>query len=418
MKKIYLLAFATLTATGWSSFGQNTEKCASHEVHLKAIKNNPKALEVEKNFEKVMQGVLQAKTDGQLPKGVVYTIPVVIHIIHNGQAIGTGTNISDEVAISMIEVLNNQFRKLTADSLVFGDPFYELSVDTEIEFCLAQQDEDGNPTTGITRHLGSQATWTTEEFDSLVKPNTIWDRTSYMNLWSCDFTNPSLDGYGTFPAESSDSTDGIVVSFNDFLAPSNGEKSIVATHEVGHYLNLLHIWGDDECGDDLVSDTPPAFESNSGCPIYPHNANSVCGSGPEGEMYMNYMDYSDAECTMVFTPDQTTRMRATLMTLRSGLLNSVGCEESSAGLNTNISTTSFSLYPNPSKGIFAIQLNQQTYGNFSIRVYNQVGQTIQTITNVSSFPLEINLENTTNGIYFIELNNGNFTSVEKVSLLK
>ncbi len=411
-KNFTLLTFSIFFTIG-GFFAQ--EKCSAHKLYLEAVQKDPSILIKQANFEKNLSEA--SKTKGNVPsKGVIYQIPVVIHIIHDGQAIGTGSNITDAVAISMIDVLNEQFRKLTSDSLLPGHPFYNLSVDTEIEFCLAQQDPDGNFTTGINRFQGSQATWEDYEFDSIVKPATIWDRNEYMNLWSCAFTSPTLDGYGTFPDATSDTTDGIVVSFNDFLAPTNNQKSIVATHEVGHYLNLRHIWGDAICGDDLVSDTPPAETDNSGCPNFPHNANSVCGSDANGEMFMNYMDYSDAVCTMVFTPEQTTRMRTTLTTTRSGLLSSIACE-SVLGLGEILKNTSFTIYPNPSQGNFSLQLNETFSGEYSVQVSDQVGKEIQIFTNISAFPFEFYLENMNDGIYFINLSNGINSVTQKVIVM-
>lgn len=402
-----------MALTSTMTFAQTRGKCSATETRLRAIEKDPSILIKEAAFEELMKAKAQEKDQ---TKGVVYTIPVVIHVIHNGEAVGTGSNLSDADAAAIITVMNEQFRKTNADTLWPGDPFYDLSVDTEIEFCLAQRDPQGNPTSGITRMQGSQATWQDFEFDSLVKPITIWDHTSYMNMWSCDFTDPSLDGYGTFPAGVAADKDGIVVSYNDFLAPNMGNKSIVATHEVGHYLNLNHIWGDDQCGDDMVADTPPAETDNSGCPNYPHNANSACGAGPDGEMFMNYMDYSDAVCTMVYTPDQTTRMRTTLETFRSGLLTSDACQPL-MGVNS-LSSNLFSVYPNPNQGVFVIDLNDNSIGNVSITVYDQLGQEVIQLSNVVQFPVEVTLEDVPNGIYYVKIANDQSVSNTKVSVLK
>ena len=172
--------------------------------------------------------------------------------------------------------------------------------------------------------------WTMHEIDSIVKPSTIWDRNNYMNIWSINIQDPSapgVDGFGTFPASTSDTTDGVVIA-NWVFGSENGNKTIVGTHEVGHYLNLKHVWGDNQpnCGDDLVNDTPPSAKSNEGCPTFPHNANNICGTGVNGEMFMNYMDYSDAPCTVMFTNDQVDRMQATLLLERASLMQSNGCD--------------------------------------------------------------------------------------------
>ena len=414
MKKNYILLMALFTLTATMTFAQNSEKCSAYEGRLRAIQNNPESLVKDAAFEEL---IVSLNADGPIEKAALYSIPVVIHIIHDGEAVGTGTNISDADALSIITVMNNQFRKMTSDSLVSGDPFYNLSVDTEIEFCLAVRDPDGNATSGITRQQGGQSSYEDYEFDSLVKPSTIWDASSYMNMWCIAFTDPSLDGYGTFPNQTSDSTDGIVVSYNDFTAANQGQKSIVGTHEVGHYLNLNHIWGDATCGDDLVADTPTHETDNFGCPTYPHNVNSNCNPGPEGEMYMNYMDYSDAVCTMVFTPGQTQRMRVTLETLRSGLLTSDGCDPV-VGLNTLFSENAFTVYPNPNAGVFMVDLNQAGIENVNISVINQLGQEVKQVSNVQSFPVEITLEDMPNGIFYLQIESDQNVITTKVSVLK
>ena len=148
-----------------------------------------------------------------------------------------------------------------------------------------------------------------------------------MNIWSVNIQDPSapgVDGYGTFPATANDQTDGIVIANTSFGTLANGDKAITGTHEVGHYLNLRHVWGDNQpdCGDDLVSDTPPSAEPNSGCPAFPHNPNDACGTGPNGDIFMNFIDYSDAVCTVMYTVGQRERMLSAISTYRAGLMAS------------------------------------------------------------------------------------------------
>ena len=276
----------------------------------------------------------------------IITIPVVVHVIHNGEAVGTGANISNAQIVSQITVLNEDFRLKNADSLQPSHPFWSATADCQIEFCLASQDEFGSPTTGIERINGGQPDWAPTDIDDNLKPATIWDRNLYLNLWTVkyDAANSTLLGYAQFPG-GADSTDGVVCRYDAFgytgnVTPPN-DLGRTETHEVGHWLNLYHIWGDNQpnCGNDSVSDTEPADHEHYGCPSFPHDPNNACGTGADGVMYMNYMDYVDDYCMVMFTYGQGVRMQAALNGARSSLLASTGCQ--TVGINENNLTDSF-----------------------------------------------------------------------------
>jgi hypothetical protein len=154
-----------------------------------------------------------------------------------------------------------------------------------------------------------------------------WNTSDYLNIWVCNLASGLL-GFATFPGGNSN-TDGVVCDYayfgNTGTATSPYDLGRTATHEVGHWLNLYHIWGDSYCGNDYVSDTPKHEESNYGCPSYPH-ASSCSGTGSSGEMFMNYMDYTNDACMFMFSTGQKNRMRATLNSSRSSLLSSLGCQ--------------------------------------------------------------------------------------------
>ena len=288
---------------------------------------------------------------------MVVTIPVVFHIIHNGDAYGTNENIPDELVLAQLQQLNQDFALLNTDAGNIPSLFQSVAANTEIQFCLAQRRPDGTATTGINRVNGGQATWTSSQINNTLKPSTIWDRNQYLNIWSVAFGGSSsgLLGYAQFPGGAAN-TDGIVCAYFTFgsLAlpnPAGGNYALgrTATHEIGHWLNLRHIWGDATCGNDLVADTPVHNTSNSGCPAYPHL--STCTGNPV-EMTMNYMDYTNDVCMFMFTAGQKTRMQAVLQTggSRASLLNSLGCSPpaascgTAAGLNTtNVTTTTATL---------------------------------------------------------------------------
>ena len=263
---------------------------------------------------------------------VVITIPVVFHIVHNGDALGTNENISDALVLAQLNQLNQDFALTNSDANLIPSIFLPVAANTEIQFCLAQRKPDGTATNGINRINGGQASWTSSQINSNLKPTTIWNRNQYLNIWSVVFGGSSsgLLGYAQFPGGNAN-TDGIVVLYSSVgsLATPNPQggnyaRGRTATHEVGHWLNLRHIWGDSNCGSDLVNDTPVHNTSNSGCPAHPHF--STCTGSPV-EMTMNYMDYTFDGCMYMFTAGQKARMQAVLAVggSRFSLTTSPGC---------------------------------------------------------------------------------------------
>ena len=278
---------------------------------------------------------------------VVVSIPVVVHVIYNNST----QNISDAQINSQLTILNNDFRKLNADRTAVPAVFSSLAADCEINFCLAQRTPSGSSTTGIVRV--STATTSFIDDDRVKSSSTggdnAWDATQYLNLWVCNLGGGLL-GYAQFPGGAA-STDGVVINYTAFgnigTAASPYDLGRTATHEVGHWLNLRHIWGDATCGSDLVTDTPTQSTSNFGCPAFPH---VTCSNGPNGDLWMNYMDYTDDRCMYMFTTGQKTRMQALFATggARAGLLTSSGCSPvlctTPSGLSaTSITTTSATL---------------------------------------------------------------------------
>ena len=272
---------------------------------------------------------------------VVITIPVVFHIIHNGDALGSGENISDTYVMAQLDQLNKDYRKLNSDASLIPAAFLGVAADAEIQFCLAQRTPAGAATTGINRLNMGSASWAQTQIESTLKPQTIWDRNKYLNVWSVVFGGSSagLLGYAQFPGGAAN-TDGVICLYSSFGStstpnPGGGAygKGRTLTHEVGHWLNLRHIWGDANCGNDLVSDTPTQQTSNYGCPTYPK---VTCSNGPNGDMFMNYMDYTDDACMYMFSTGQKTRMQALFASggSRVSLATSDGCTAPSGGGGT------------------------------------------------------------------------------------
>ncbi|MDX2001727.1 MAG: M43 family zinc metalloprotease [Chitinophagales bacterium] len=293
------------------------------------------------DFEQWLQPrIAQFKQQSLTGRRSVITIPVVVHVIHNGDAVGSNENISQAQVNSQIAVLNRDFRRLNADTVNTPSAFRPVAADVEIEFCLALVDPNGNlmPEPGIDRVNLGVASWpNTSDIDNDVKPATIWDPNQYFNIWTCDFgSTSSLLGYAQFPEGSGlagmptgaqdATTDGVVVNYDAFgttgsvSSPWNGGRT--ATHEVGHWLGLRHIWGDGGCGvDDYCNDTPESDAANRGCPT----THVSCGTT---DMVQNYMDYTNDACMNIFTQDQKDRMLTVMANSprRVQLLNSTVCQ--------------------------------------------------------------------------------------------
>jgi Pregnancy-associated plasma protein-A/Secretion system C-terminal sorting domain len=279
----------------------------------------------------------------------VVNIPVVVHVLYNTAA----QNISDAQIASQIAVLNADFRKLNTDANLVPAAFSSLAADCEFSFCMAQQTPTGAATTGIIRKSTTKTSFNadTDDAKSATSGSATWDATKYLNIWVVPsiISNgmSGILGYAQFPGGPA-STDGVVIAYQYFgttgtaTAPFN--KGRTGTHEVGHWLNLYHIWGDDNTscsGSDLVGDTPNQGDENYGCPTFP---TSSCSNGANGDMFMNYMDYTNDACMYMFTAGQKARMQALFAAggARVGLLTSIGCNApttSSCGTPASLSTS-------------------------------------------------------------------------------
>lgn len=407
------------TANGGYSVAHNDDWCGTQsEIYFNPLSNGNYDILIDEY--NCISNSLCANLEVELvytPRPVI-TIPVVVHVIHYGESIGTGRNISVAQIQSQIDVLNEDFRRLNSDIYSTPSAFRGTSDDPLIEFCLAQQDEFGYPTTGIVRWLGSQQTWSLADIESIVKPNTIWNRNSYLNIWTLEFTNTSLLGYAQPPGGSA-STDGVVIRYDAFGTTGNVNPPFnlgrTSTHEVGHWLNLRHIWGDENaCAqDDFVADTPMQTVESSDCPSFP--TTDACSPNFPGIMFLNYMDYSDDDCLSVFTYGQASRMDAALFGPRVGLLSSVGCNPSTVNIDNIELSKKVSIYPNPTLGKFTIEL--QGIHRANIIIINIWGERVfeSQINNQHS---SIDISEQPNGIYIAKITSNNGMTTKKIIIEK
>lgn len=322
MSKIYAFIGLVISLILNTSIAFSQRVCATLDFHNKQLSEKPEYLKARKTIESHTK---QFIFEGNAARGSV-TIPVVVHVIwRNGFP---AENISDAQVFSQIEVLNQDFRLLNSNASSIPTMFKSIAADCNINFCLAKRTPLNTPTTGINRVQSSRTTnWGTndEVKDPVTSGYATWNPSKYLNIYVCNIGGGIL-GYSPYPGAPA-LNDGIVIDYRYF-----GTTGVVsppyhlgrtATHEVGHWLNLNHIWGDSVCGNDDVADTPTHEEANSGCPSFP-NYNS-CSGNPE--MPMNYMDYSDDACMNMFTQGQNLRMQALFSPggFRYGLVNSDAC---------------------------------------------------------------------------------------------
>lgn len=288
-------------------------QCGAMQAHFRLLEEDPEFRTRQANLERA---VARRMATGGVEKAGPTVIPVVVHVIYNTAA----ENISKQQIDSQIKVLNLDFQAKNPDRANVPAPFKGLVADARIKFVLATKDPQGNPTKGVTR---TKTTRTSFASDDTVKftasgGQDAWPRDNYLNIWVCQLSGGLL-GYAQFPGGVA-ATDGVVIRHTAFgttgTATAPFDLGRTTTHEIGHWLNLRHIWGDTEdcSGTDFVADTPNAAGPNYDTPTFPHVS---CNNGPNGDMFMNYMDYVADKAMFMFTSQQVERMAATLDNERS-----------------------------------------------------------------------------------------------------
>ena len=326
MKLIFtiLLISVSLITTG-------QERCGT-EVYTKSRMNNNASYAIARNDVNA-QTEKWIKNHPYHSEKTIITIAVVVHVVWK-----TNThNISDAQIQSQIDVLNEDFRRTNLDKINTPNVWQTIAADVEIEFCLASIDPNGNASTGIERTQTSHGSFgmNNDIHTSSAGGADDWPNDDYLNIWVCDIESGLL-GYASLPSNWISDGDGLVIGHQYFgrtgTVQSPYHKGRTATHEIGHWLNLDHIWGKDwgldtGCdGDDNVADTPNQEENNFFCPGFPHNANA-CNTD-YGDMFMNYMDYTNDACMNLFTNGQKTRMLASINQYRPNMLSHNLCGSS------------------------------------------------------------------------------------------
>ena len=354
---------------------------------------------------------IAAKETGQ-EAPVLITIPVVIHVLYKTAA----QNISDQQIKSQMDALNRDFRRKNSDTSKTPERFKSFAADAQIEFELATADPKGRATTGIIRKATNVTHWSTDDkikFSSQGGDD-AWDTRYYLNFWIGDLS--TLLGYSGIPGAQPD-RDGVVINYTAFgtinvSAPYDLGRT--ATHEVGHWLGLKHIWGDSYCGDDLIDDTPKQGNFTSGCP---DTFRSSCNNGEMGDMYMNYMDFTNDACMNLFTAGQKQRMLSMFngggprnLLLSSKGLNTPWLAESPVETPVN---SAFKFYPNPTNGEMVLNFDSNADWIGKIVSIVSINGVVVSKAQITAKTQKLNLSNLKPGMYFIQAENGDQKLREK-----
>ena len=358
----------------------------------------------------------------------IIRIPVVVHILFNNDE----QNISDAQVKSQLDVLNRDFRGINGDRKKVPAHFFSTAADCGIEFQLATKDPAGAPTTGIIRK------WTSIQHFSLddkvksanSKGDDPWDPKRYLNIWVCSMSGGLL-GYSSTPGGPPEK-DGIVICYSVFGTtgkhPGAFNLGRTATHEIGHWLNLRHIWGDTYCGDDKVDDTPKQRSPNNGCPS---GKRLSCTNDGEGDMYMNFMDLTDDGCMYMFTNGQKVRMRALFEdgAPRHALLSSGGLDTTFNADNTIVISSEnpespsirpvlkaeIRVFPNPVGNFLSVSITEEgknTDVKTELFIYNHTGVPVMK-EMMSSGSKTFSISQLKPGLYYLHIIEGEKRSIRK-----
>jgi hypothetical protein len=391
---------------------------------------------------------------------VNYTIPVIIHVIHGGQAVGTFPNLTNAQLVSQIAIFNADY---AGTGLNVGNTpavWKDLVANTGISFCLATKDPNGNAlaekgidrvnytTAGFTNPASGSAGTNNQTFltyvDAKMKPKTIWDPSKYLNIWVSDRPSDGTGlGVANAPAGSglsgidgvvttgSATTDGLwcyakCFGKNASVNLAGYDNGRVSSHEIGHYLGLLHTWGatSSTCGDDYCADTPPTKSPNfdpsaSSCLAFPYHKGTCSGNSTNGEMTMNIMDYTGDLCKYMFTKDQAARMQTAMSkgTYRKALGTHGLCESPLSVDQLNSTALDLIISPNPTSGNFELSFRAIETADVKIEINNLLGQTIATefVKNPTGIIHQtFDLSDQHVGVYFVTIKYGSDRIVKKL----
>jgi len=398
--RIFFILVTTVIISQGSLFAQRA--CVTSVYLQQEQARFPQIGQQIERIESFIDQRMQLASAGRLQGGQsVIKIPVVVHILYHQPK----ENIPDSRVHAQILALNESFRRRAADTVNTPAIFRSVAADCEIEFVLATSDPVFRATNGIVRKYTPITQWEMDDqmkFEASLGSN-AWDPSGYLNIWVCNIKG--VAGYSTWPGSEA-AKDGIVINYK-YFGPNTMpgyEMGKTAVHEAGHWLGLKHIWGDENCGNDFVHDTPKQSFYNIGCPT---GTRVSCGNGPKGDMYMNYMDFTDDRCTNLFTEGQKARMHTLFEPggPRHSLLSSTGLDEP---LNQEMPLPEEAprwlyshLYPNPATSEITLDISHDVrWLGKSLTVTNTNGQQLMQVI-INNRIQQIDISRLRAGIYFL-----------------
>jgi hypothetical protein len=404
--------------------GQNLQKnhrCNQDCLFKNRFNDDPT---LHQRIEELEQNIAQRGTKLLQTRGSEVTIPVVVHIVYHTVA----ENISDAQIQSQIDALNRDFNKENTDVTKAPSVFRTLATNCGIRFKLAESDTRRNATNGIMRHKTQRQNWDLNDDVKLPNKGGVegWNPEAYLNIWVCNL-NGGL-GLASYPGMKP-AIDGLIIDYRAFgttgtaTIPFNMGRTCV--HEVGHWLGLMHTWGDENCGNDHIDDTPQVEKEHIGVPIFPQY--SDCDGSKKIAMTMNYMEYVDDAAMYLFTEGQKQRMRGILHHERIKILTSTGLSTPAnrtavTTVNTvknGTTTTAIDVFPNPMVDYMKVSFPKLEVGKTIIQLFDVTGalKKVHTIDHLSDPKVEnVNLDvhELSNGVYIVIVTQDSKQMIQKV----
>ena len=426
------LAYLLTSVAGAQTLPDSTfTRCATAQHELILQQRNPDRLRQLNELNRLIQQTQENNKSlrQQAADNIIYRIPIVVHVVHStaSGAIGgaNNINISDAQIASQIQVLNEDYRRQTGTN---GYNTSAIGADAGLEFYLATTDPDGNSSTGITRHYYAQkSSFNVFTDDVLLSQIAYWPSDQYLNIWVTSLQSGYL-GYTQFPTTADTlkglptttdaATDGSIIDYRAF-GRQTGTATLslyllgrTVTHEIGHWLGLIHPWGDGGgCNEDYVADTPPTAD-RSNAPLNCNQTYSTCVAGKQTrDLVEDYMMYSPDACMNLFTAGQVSRMRTalTLSPRRAKLLKSV----TPLGESDKLTVT---VYPNPSSSDTSVDVQLKGSQSFSVGLFDSAGRQLRTTsyTDMPSTHLTLPVTGLSAGVYIIRVKTDSETATKRL----